>query len=157
MINIIHIGEPRTTYGVWNIIQAVQDHSDDLLSMIKITKPKDAYTNDHAWIALFREPGTVGQFTALVNFWGTNSGRSRSGTGGHAFLEVMSLIEDNEIKLVDWSWNSFDTVVQDYLQDFKNRPTCYEILSTEIEKSLDSILPSNSNYPLNDNWSNLTQ
>lgn len=92
MITVIHPGTPYTSFGISNIIKAILDNPDSLLTMVRVTKTteeKDG-TRDYSWAAVFREPGTIGQIVVLVNQWGTSFGPSAGGTSSALYGELMS-------------------------------------------------------------------
>lgn len=151
MINCIHVGSIHTTYGIWNIIKAIEDNPNEILSLYTITSQEGDRKN-YIWVALFREKGTIGHFTALINMWGTSYGASAGGTGMAGFCEMMSLSENQGIEIIDFDLDNLNEESQKILRSASNFPQCYEILEEMIVDTFDSVLPLNNSYPINEHW-----
>jgi len=156
MISIIHPSSIGITYGIDNIIKALQDNTENLLTVIKITKEQSSDgTNTYAWAALFREKGTVGQLTALINQWGTNFGPSSGGAGSSGYCKIMSYIEDNDISILEISWNDISSEMRNGIERTETVHELYKtwekLIMEILQGELYQLLPS-MNYPLNEKW-----
>ncbi|MEB3883743.1 hypothetical protein [Lyngbya sp. CCY1209] len=108
-INLIPVCDPGISYGIDIIIDAINRFRKQLLAVIVVC-PEDGFeysgeeprpnniTSAHvnAAIALFREPGTIGQVTGFIHENGINI--NRSGTGGAYGDKFMKCLTDHEIQ-----------------------------------------------------------
>lgn len=155
MISVIHPSLPGVTYGIGNIIKAMQDNADSLLEIIKISRvEKEDGTKVFSWAAIFRERGTIGQIVTLVNQWGTNYGPSAGGTGSTGYCQMMSYIEDNDVVVVEMDWDEIETTLRDKLESssiYECHKAWEQLIVEHVFVGLFSVLPD-VDYPINKGW-----
>ena len=105
MINIIPTSEIGNTSGIDSIIKRIQNHPNELINVGRVNDGDDNYS----FIALFLEKGTIGQYVAFLQEWGTNDAKSVEGEGG--FIRMNVFLSDKKIDVVDFQLSS-----QDYKQ-----------------------------------------
>jgi hypothetical protein len=155
MISVIHPSLPGVTEGIYNIIKALQDDSDSLLEIVKISKAtQEDGTRFFSWAAVFRERGTIGQIVVLVNQWGTNFGPSAGGKGSAGYCRMMSYIEDNDLSVLEVDWDEIDIGLRSRIE----ASTMYEchraweqLIIDYIFGQIFPVLPS-VRYPINEKW-----
>lgn len=91
MIEVYPIGKSGITRGIDYLIELIEEHKEQVISVGKIHDGNDNYS----FMVLFREKGTIGQFVAFVHEWGVNDGRS--GEGGRGFVRMNEFLEKNKI------------------------------------------------------------
>lgn len=110
MLSVVPVGGWGVTIGVVILQKLIESHKDLLIDVMRVERPCGEDTNEFAFIALFRESGTLGQYTAFINEWGTNYGRQAGGEGSGGFEEFMnylrSLETERNMECMYIEWNS---------------------------------------------------
>ena len=108
-INLVSVCEPGIAYGGKMMREAISRFRTRLLAVIVVCPESDfeysgeearpdniTFAHITAAIALFREPGTIGQVTGFIHEEGMNI--NRSGTGGAYGEEFMKCLTQNDIQ-----------------------------------------------------------
>ncbi|MBN3949083.1 MAG: hypothetical protein HWQ38_22490 [Nostoc sp. NMS7] len=108
-INLVPVCEPGVSYGGEMMRDAITRFRKRLLAVIIVCPEEDFEYSDeearpdnitrvhiNAAIALFREPGTIGQVTGFIHENGMNI--NISGTGGWYGQEFMKCLTQNNIQ-----------------------------------------------------------
>lgn len=156
-LNLIPVCEPGISYGSAMMTDAITRFRKQLLAVIVVCPEEDfkylgeeakpdniIRTHITAAIALFREPGTIGQVTGFIHEHGMNI--NLSGTGGSYGKKFMECLTQNSIqpwfypatpiyeKFEEWSGKAGDLSGIDYL------PTCERLKYWE-QFLMDKIFP----------------
>lgn len=78
MITIIPTSEIGSTSGIDAMMKRIQDHPKELVNVGRVNDGDDNYS----FIALFFGKGTIGQYVAFLQEWGTDDEKSAEGEGG---------------------------------------------------------------------------
>ena len=105
MIQTFLTSQPGTALGITRMLAAMQDYRDQLLFVLKVRHRESP--RRYTFVAIFREQGSVGGFTALIDQGGATSGYD--GAGPWAYAQMMSFIEDNHILHGDVDWNDLES------------------------------------------------
>jgi|GEM_PF-1566466 hypothetical protein len=102
-INVVIPSPSGYTAGIAVIIKLIKDYPDNLIQVLHLYKqdPED----DSTFIAFFREPNSIGKFTAVINAWGTSYGYS--GEGPRAYGAIRSVIEECQLNFKQCEWQDF--------------------------------------------------
>lgn len=101
----VHILTPDATIGVDMLIHLMRQYREHLLRVVEVKRPiRHDRGSDYAFIAIFREPGTIGQLVAFVHPWATSWGPGSGGTGSSGFARMQSYIEDEGIEPERHEW-----------------------------------------------------
>lgn len=124
MINIIPTSKKGITSGVDTIIKLIQDNPNELINVGRVNDGDDNYS----FIALFLEKGTIGQYVAFLQKWGTNDGVSGEGEGG--FIRMNVFLSEKKIDVVDFQLSNQDYKKIGYLKssvtDLEERFTIWQ-------------------------------
>lgn len=156
----VYLTAERITYGTDSLIQLMIEHSSNLIRLFQVER---LIVNDgqylggkeYTFIALFKEPKTVGQFVAFINQWGTSWGPGSGGTGAGGFARIQSYIEDVELDVTKIDWRD----VSENLRIDIESTTYLEVSRAWAEYITYYQLPpiltqSGKLYPTNKNWKN---
>lgn len=102
MINIIPTSEIGDTKGIDTLIKLMKDNPNELINVGRVNDGEDNYT----FIALFLEKGTIGQYAAFLQEWGSNDEKSVEGEGGYIRMNVF--LSGKEIDVVDFQLSKED-------------------------------------------------
>lgn len=102
MINIIPTSEIGDTKGIDTLIKLIKDNPNELINVGRVNDGEDNYT----FIALFLEKGTIGQYTAFLQEWGSNDEKSVEGEGGYIRMNIF--LSGKEIDVVDFQLSKED-------------------------------------------------
>lgn len=116
MIQIIPTSETGVTSGVDALIERMKDHPGELINVGRVNDGDDNY----AFIALFLEKGTIGQYVAFLQEWGTNDEKSSEGEGG--FIRMNVFLFDHKIDVVDFQLSDQDYEKIGYLKGSVTEP-----------------------------------
>lgn len=105
MMSVYLVGHSGTCEGIQKMLYMMNHYRSRLLLVIKF-KLRGEDVSHYTFIALFQEPGSVGNFTALVNHSGATSGYS--GSGPTAYAEMMSFIEEYGLKVCEADWDDIE-------------------------------------------------
>lgn len=154
MINVIPTSLRGETFGAWALIKLMQDNPKELVRLYEIEKA-DGDTSDYTFLALFREKGTIGQFVAFVNQWGTNFGPREGGTGGSGYREMRSFLADAEIEPETIDWESISEEMRKRLESASvhvRLKAWEEFLIEDLPNCMLNYLEAVQNYPINEQW-----
>jgi len=157
MLAVIPTSPPGVTAGAEALIKLIEENPDELIQLFQVERHEiePELTTEYSFIALFREKGTIGQFVAFVNEWGTNFGARAGGTGSAVYREMQSFIEDCEIHPCTIQWDSIAPELHNRLTSKTSRYTRYrawkELLIEELADVMYEYLDA-PDYPINENW-----
>ncbi len=157
MLTVIPTSPPGVTSGVAALINLIKGHPEELVELFQVEKRRigSESTIEYTFIALFLERGTIGQFVAFINEWGTNFGPEAGGTGSAGYRKMQSFIEDHEIHSYQIQWGSIPRNLRNRLSSETSRYTHYraweEILIDELSYVMRRYLDA-TEYPINENW-----
>lgn len=143
MIPLIPLSDRGITYGIYAMLQLMQDNLQQVMCAAKIHDGKDNYT----FLVLLREPNSIGQFVAFINEWGTNDGKS--GTGGDGFYMMRQFLKDHDIYTLEYDLSEDDLVNiggNSHSSDTQRLDFWQEHVLGMCAQ-LHDILPGISNYP----------
>jgi hypothetical protein len=124
MINIIPTSKKGITSGVDTIIKLIQDNPNELINVGRVNDGDDNYS----FIALFLEKGTIAQYVAFLQEWGTNDGVSGEGEGG--FIRMNVFLSEKKIDVIDFQLSNQDYKKIGYLKssvtDLEERFTIWQ-------------------------------
>lgn len=109
MVRAYLTSAPGVTFGLLRICAAIEQFRPHLIVVIRLRR-NDLYS----FIALFREPNSVGNFTALINQEGAASGYGGGGPYGHA--QILTFLDDNSIEFEDADWNDWESDYPDFIK-----------------------------------------
>lgn len=110
MINIIPTSEIGVTRGVDTMMKLIKDNPHELINVGRVNDGDDNY----AFIALFLEKGTIGQYVAFLQEWGANDEKSAEGEGG--FIRMNVFLSENGIDVIDFQLSNQDYKKIGYLK-----------------------------------------
>ena len=110
MINIIPTSEAGSTGGIDAMMKLIRDHPKELVNVGRVNDGDDNYS----FIALFLEKGTIGQYVAFLQEWGTDDEKSAEGEGG--FIRMNVFLSEEEIEVVDFQLSEQDCQKIGYLK-----------------------------------------
>ena len=110
MITIIPTSERGVTGGIDAMMKRIQDHPKELINVGRVNDGDDNYS----FIALFLEKGTIGQYVALLQEWGTND--EKSAEAGAGFIRMNVFLSEEEIEVVDFQLSEQDYQKIGYLK-----------------------------------------
>ena len=152
MVQTFLTSRPGTTYGIPKMLAAMRNYHDRLLFVLKVRHPESP--RRYTFIALFREHGSVGSFTALIHQGGATSGYQ--GPGPWAYAQMMSFLEDNQIEHHEVEWEDLKSDFSDFagrIETFAREKWdgLAELWGKFLSFYLWSYLP-NLNYGPSDEW-----
>lgn len=98
------------TSGVDALIKRMKDYPGELINVGRVNDGDD----NHSFIALFLEKGTIGQYVAFLQEWGSDDEKSAEGEG--AFIRMDVFLSDHKIDVVDFQLSDQDYETIGYLK-----------------------------------------
>ena len=95
MIKIIKIGDRGTTKYIDMLKKYINDNPNEIVAVARVKDP-DGY---YAYIALFKSKCLVGEYSALIQEWGTSNNMSTEGGKGN--MRIFKLLEEKNISVFD--------------------------------------------------------
>lgn len=153
MISIYNPYGTGITYGIDTLIGTIEEHKEQVVCVYILDAPQYDGGISHSFAVVFREKNTIGQFTVLTNHHGTNSGASCGGTGSAGYCELMSCIDDYNIKIKEIH---HDDTPNEWLKILLSSKGDDNIIRNTwlkvIENRIYDLFPKKSNYTINENW-----
>jgi hypothetical protein len=76
-INVVIPSLANTTQGIGTIIKLIKDSPDNLILVLHLYRKYEE--SQSTFIAFFKNPNSIGNFTAVINVWGTSFGYNGEG------------------------------------------------------------------------------
>lgn len=102
-INVVIPSLANTTLGIGTIIKLIKDSPDNLILVLHLYRKYEE--SQSTFIAFFKNPNSIGNFTAVINVWGTSFGYNGEGPRGYG--AIRSVIEDHELNFAQCEWQDF--------------------------------------------------
>lgn len=102
-INVVIPSLANTTLGIGTIIKLIKDCPDNLILVLHLYRKYEE--SQSTFIAFFKNPNSIGNFTAVINVWGTSFGYK--GEGPRAYGAIRSVIEDHQLNFEQCEWQNF--------------------------------------------------
>lgn len=108
MVKAYITSPPGDAFGISHILGAMRDFTEHILFVIKVerTEYRSSVHTHYSFIAVFRERGSVGGITALINQEGTTVGYN--GTGPDGYAQMMQFVEENNITIHEADWADWE-------------------------------------------------
>lgn len=102
-INVVIPSLAKTTLGIGTIIKLIKDCPDNLILVLHLYRKYEE--SQSTFIAFFKNPNSIGNFTAVINVWGTSFGYNGEGPRGYG--AIRSVIEDHQLNFEQCEWQDF--------------------------------------------------
>ncbi len=135
MVKAYLMAKPGTGDGHRHIMAAIQEFRDQLVVVMRLHHP-DRYS----FIAVFRERGTIGGFTALIGQGGATSGYRGGGPYDHA--QMLSFLDDQGIDFKETYWSDWESDYPEFTKAMEDMFWGHDYYTGRIIKLWSSFLSS---------------
>jgi hypothetical protein len=93
MIEVISVGERGVSRSLNKLQELITRNIDALELVAKI----DDHKSNYSFMAIFHDRCTVGKYSACIQEWGSNDGKS--GVGGSYFVSMNKFLDENNLPI----------------------------------------------------------
>lgn len=109
MVRVYLPSPPGETRGINSIIAAIRQYQEHLIGVLRVVNRSE---NKYTFIAMFREPNTIGGFIALISQNAATSGYNGGGPAAHA--AILTFLDDTGIEFEDRDWSEWEADYSDF-------------------------------------------